>query len=77
MKILKKFSTQFYQFIAIIIITLYFMIYSINEFQDSKERFINSQENVQSSKNFKIFCMILTQPKNLKTKVSDKHLKCL
>ena len=31
MKILKKFSTQFYQFIAIIIITLYFMIYSINE----------------------------------------------
>ena len=55
---------KFYQFVFIFTVSFCFFIYSLNE--TSHNRFKKSEtENTKA----KIFCMILTQPKTILTKV--------
>ena len=61
-------NKKLYQLMLIVLISIYFVIYSLNEtHQNSLIRILS--RDIEKDK---IFCMILTQPKNMLNKVSLK-----
>jgi hypothetical protein len=59
-------NEKLYQLMLLVLICIYFVIYSLNETHQNNLIRISKR----SFEKDKIFCMILTQPKNMLNKVS-------
>jgi hypothetical protein len=62
-----KYSKKMYQFLLILVVSIYFVLYSINE--TNQERVKQFVKRSDQKKRDTIFCMILTQPKEILSKV--------